>query len=91
MTEELMNELKKDYSYLMEVPNRGLCGISPMLYTVGIVYGMDETSYEGRYCYETAIEAVIALHQWDGAGDPPGNWIVNKSRRNYDRWNPNRK
>jgi hypothetical protein len=40
-----------------------------------------------RYCYENLGDAIEALGQWDGNGDPPGNWI--KQKLPVERMNPN--
>jgi hypothetical protein len=95
MTDE-EKELRKTldangYISVREVPGRGLCGLHKLLYTTGIVYGLDECGYVGRYCYDHWWDAFIALTRWDGVGDPIGNWIVNKGERGGDRYNPNRK
>jgi hypothetical protein len=50
-----------------------------MLYTVGIAVS-DPGTLLCRWCYETRREAAEALEQWDGQGDPPGNWIKFKGR-----------
>lgn len=78
------------YTHLRIVPGRGVCGIWRLLYTYGLVYGLDYFGYRGRYCYKTEREAVEALNAWNGEGDPPGNWIVNKGEPGGDRQNPNR-
>ncbi len=49
-----------------------------MMYTAGLFYGIDQCSHAGRYCYHTWLEAAEALRNWDGQGDPPGNWIKEK-------------
>jgi hypothetical protein len=93
MTEEkeLMAILEENgYIAIRHIPGRGLCALHRLLFTVGIVYGLDETSYEGRYCYENWYEAVTAFAEWSGDGDPSGPWIVNKARRLRDRHNPDR-
>lgn len=30
--------------------------------------------FTARYCYEDSEEALLALRDWDGRGDPPGKW-----------------
>jgi hypothetical protein len=68
------------YHFLREIPGRGWCGIEPMLYTWGLFYGLDEWTREGRYCFKCLTEAKAALKEWDGVGDPPGDWIKHKGR-----------
>lgn len=61
-----------------EIPGVGLCGIQKFMFTFGIISGLNEWSYEGRWCYATLEEAQIALKHWDGTKDPLGMWIKYK-------------
>lgn len=81
----MLNE--QGYFELKEIPGRGLCGLFQFLFTVGLVYGIDEGGYKGRWCYPTLDEARIALKYWDGAQDPIGNWIKYKGE-DGERSNP---
>lgn len=69
---------KEGYTHLREVPGRGLCGLQQFVYTWGLCYGLDEHGIAGRYCFDCRFEAVQALFEWDGTGDPPGRWIKHK-------------
>ena len=90
--EELIEFLKKEgYYNLREIPNRGLCGLRQFIFTVGLVEGLGEHSYNGRYCYPNELikDSVIAIELWDGEGDPIGGWIKHKGfRGEYN--NPNK-
>lgn len=66
------------YLFFREIEGRGLCGVCRMVFTVGLFYGLENDSYEGRYCYETFAEAVVALATWDGKADPDDYWIKHK-------------
>ena len=55
-----------------------ICGIKRFLFTTGLVVGLNEIGYDGRYCYEHRSDAVDALREWDGNGDPSGDWIKYK-------------
>lgn len=74
-----------DYTHICWNPKVGLCGIRRLLFTVGlwynIEYGGKAGAPEGRYCYHTMAEAVAAFNEWDGEGDPPGDWIKHKGSR----------
>lgn len=71
------------------IEGRGLCALSRQIYTVGLLYGIDEQeNYKGRYCFHSLAEAKEAIREWDGAGDPPGNWIKHKGGDGEYR-NPN--
>lgn len=54
------------YARLRVVPGRGVCGILRFIYTVGVCYGLDETGYAGRYCFDTAQNAGLFLQDWNG-------------------------
>lgn len=77
-----LKEILEHYGYtdVVEIGDRGMCGLMRFLFTTGLVIGMDEISYAGRYCYHTEEEARQALKAWDGKEDPPGNWIKYKGR-----------
>lgn len=79
LTPELKEHLEKEgYKFLKEIDGHGLCGIYKFLFTFGLVLGIDSIGYKGRYCYGSELEAVEALINWTGQGDPPGNWIKYK-------------
>lgn len=89
LNEQMQQTLVSEgYYQIKEVPNRGICGLYDFLFTVGLVFGMDEYGYRGRWCYKTREEASIALKYWDGDGDPLGNWIKYKGEGG-ERSNPN--
>jgi hypothetical protein len=71
--------LKDGYFSLIEIPGKGLCGLFRFIYTTGLCIGLNEYSYEGRYCFKNGLEALHSLNQWDGTGDPPGDWVKFKS------------
>lgn len=70
-----------------QLPNGDWIALTPFLFTVGLVVGIDEFSYRTRFCYPDFKSALAALLLWDGNGDPPGPWIKEKGR--VERTNPN--
>lgn len=60
------------------LPGRGVCAISKFIYTYGLCWGLDESGYKGRWCYETKQDALDALRLWDGIDDPSGPWVKYK-------------
>jgi len=78
-----MNQIKiaekHGYTHVKLLPC-GATGILEFAYTTAIVLGIDDVGYSGRYCYETHAEAVEALEQYSGTGDPSGPWIKYKGR-----------
>jgi len=79
-TELIMIEsLKKEGYYgFRKVPNFGICGLRKFIFTTGIIIGLNPIDYYGRYCYSSEQEASERLKNWNGIGDPKGNWLKYK-------------
>lgn len=78
MNRDLIHTLNP-YRPTRTLPNGDLIGICNMIYTVGLVVGIDQDgNYRTRFCYPTRAEAEHALRTWDGTGFPPGFWIKQK-------------
>lgn len=76
---DLIEYLKgQGYYSLKEIPGRGVCGLMKFAFTTGLVIGMDENLYYGRYCYANEDDAIKAISEWNGEGDPGGPWIKYK-------------
>jgi len=88
-TDELLLRLESyGYGFVCHLPATGeLAGIMAFLFTYGLCVGLDDTGYRTRYCYPTFGDAILALIEWDGHGDPPGPWI--KQKGGVERSNPN--
>ena len=80
--------LEEGYLLPHKLPTGKWVGCLQMNYTGGLFVGLDESGYEKRYCYQTIYGAMVASLEWDGEGDPPGNWIKEKGN-GIDRINPN--
>ena len=80
MLNKKLNEFLIAEGYIgpRQMTDDSVCAVLPYLYTGGLCYGLTFDYVAGRYCYEHLSEAVAALSQWDGTGDPPGKWIVKK-------------
>jgi len=79
LTPKLKEFLEEEgYVQLKEIEGRGICGVRKFIFTYGLIYGLDESGFKGRWCYDNYVEPVVALHNWDGIGDPKGNWIKYK-------------
>ena len=91
---DLIDKLDKDQAGYIEyqaIPGRGLCALLDFVFTVGLVVGIEESSYHKRYCYpkpKGVVDAFIDLLTWDGEGDPKGSWIKCKGR-DGEYGNPN--
>lgn len=84
---ELVDDETRDYilklgagMYFCPVRVRGeLVCLGKMLFTVGIVCGMDECGYRVRYCYEDGAAALQALLEWGWSTDEePSGFIKRK-------------
>jgi hypothetical protein len=67
------------YHHLRDI-NGVICGLLPMAYTYSLLVGLDQFSYERRYCFESFTEARKALAAWDGKEHVSGPWIKCKGR-----------
>ena len=54
----------------IRIINGMICGISRFIYTCGVCYGLDETGYVGRYCFDSHQNAALFLKDWDGLATP---------------------
>lgn len=71
---------------LVEVQHKGICGLQRFMFTIGLCYGLQQCDfniYEGRYCFDKLSDAKLALSEWDGKGDAPGEWIKHKGKNEY--------
>lgn len=84
---ELKDFLTEEGYTHLTIKNGRVCGLHRMIFTVGLFVGLTRNYREGRYCFPTYRDAELALEEWDGIGDPPGNWIKYKGRTEYS--NPN--
>lgn len=79
ISEELRKYLEKDgYIGLRRLPTGELAAVKQMMFTYGLVVGIDKISWRTRFCYERALDALTALDTWDGQGWPPGYWLKQK-------------
>jgi hypothetical protein len=81
-------EPNEQYSHVREVSGQGWCGIFRLMFTTGLFVGLEEFGFQRRYCFETESEAVRALANWTGEGDPPGLWIKEKPSERRGPGNP---
>ena len=70
--------LANGYVRCIVLPTGEIAGLHQMLYTCGLVVGLNDFGWRTRFCYESKEEAQKALDAWDGRGDPPGPWIKSK-------------
>lgn len=95
---ELEEKLKEEgYFNLRWLKWKGksvLCGLSKFAFTFGLIINLEEYSYSYRYCYPSAIEAIISINELKEVPEYPsdmvGNWIKCKGL-GLDLSNPNYK
>lgn len=78
--------LADGYSDILIVGGR-VCGVKRFNFTTALVVGINEVTYERRYCYEHREHARAALLVWDGAEHPSGPWVKCKGA-GIDLFNP---
>lgn len=77
--EKLIQFLKSEgYYEIRNIDGQGLCGLRKFAFTTGLIIGIEQLTYLGRYCFPSERDALNALNDWNGMGDPSGNWIKYK-------------
>ena len=66
------------YYEIRNIDGQGLCGLRKFAFTTGLIIGIGQLTYVGRYCFPSEQDALNALNDWNGTGDPLGNWIKYK-------------
>ncbi len=73
--------------YNLQVKGPHLCGFYRLAFTTAIVVGVAKqndpihSGYEYRYCYNSLLEAIVAMDVWDANKDPePSGYNVRKGR-----------
>lgn len=75
--EEYLTFLSRECHYLAAKVLPGgtrWAAVAPLIATHAIVTGQmgDEHGYDNRWCYASLVDAMMALHVWDGSGEPTG-------------------
>lgn len=58
------------YTRLRWLSGRGWTGLQRFLYTWGVCYGLDESGYVGRICFDNPTSASGFINEWDGVDLP---------------------
>lgn len=66
------------YLALRLMPDGSVAGVNKFLFTYGLCTRLDFVGYHARWCFEMLDDALRALNEYDGIGDPPGPWIKQK-------------
>jgi hypothetical protein len=90
--------LTEDNHFIIkELPNGKVVAVVPMIASAALVLVTEDyldkavrrawNGWQRRFCYAGFGAAVAAAAAWDGTGDPPGDWVKEKSP-GVDRLNP---
>lgn len=76
------------YEGLRVLPDGRVLGVLRLMYHWTLHIDLHDTGYEDRYCYQTSAQALAAMNEWDGTGDPGYGWhrhpATNRRRPNGD-------
>jgi len=61
-----------DTVFTVQYKNGRMAGVVPFMFTWAIVADFDDAGYKERWCYDTLLDAIGALRDWDGDGEPVG-------------------
>ncbi|WP_156507725.1 hypothetical protein [Halioglobus sp. HI00S01] len=71
ITDDFDTQPYEDKGYIMPTMVNGMvCGLTPLVFTWGVCTGIDETGYRNRFCFETLLDAISFLTEWDGLAAP---------------------
>jgi len=88
LTPHLKSFLASEGYTSLRVLEGNVCGLHEFAFTTGLMVGLSESSYERRYCFEHAADAIKAIDNWNGKDHPGGPWIKCKGT-GIDLLNPN--
>jgi hypothetical protein len=57
------------------IPVVGWCALYRFGFNWSMLTDITEYGVGLRYCYENRENALVDIQNWDGVGDPPGDWI----------------
>lgn len=69
-----MQQIIEENGYLdpKEFPDGSVAVLHPLMFTVAILYDLNEYGYGDRWCFSSYEKAKNALDNWDGEGEPQG-------------------
>jgi hypothetical protein len=93
--QQLLEVLKEEgYEYITPLDMEGVeiaCGLYRFVFTTGLVIGLDETGYSGRFCFPShadAKEVLLSLKKLPkDLRKLPGNWIKFKGKMEFSNEN----
>ena len=94
MNEQDFNSLMEEWGYIVwrKMPDGSINAVQKYLFTFGLMVGVDPLNpimgWKTRFCYGNLGDAMLALTNWDGTGDPPGLWIKQKPEERHGPGSP---
>tara|TARA_R110000851_G_scaffold78000_5_gene172090 strand:+ start:23550 stop:23885 length:336 start_codon:yes stop_codon:yes gene_type:complete len=91
-TKEVKEKMEVEgYKNITYVKGKGWCGVKAFMFTIGLCCGIEQVSYDHRYCYEhkDAMIPLLQLVAWgnseeDVTEDPDDPyWIKKKGSEEY--------
>lgn len=91
--EQALTFIELGYRPVRYIDGFGWVGVHRFIYTAGLCCKLStepkELGYQFRYCYDHFNDCVDDAFNWNGEGDPSGNWIKRKGLG--EKRNPNYK
>lgn len=76
--DEYIEYLRKEYQFVVLLPDREWVGLSRMIFTCAILRGHldDRAGHSDRWCYDNVSNAALYLGMWVGGKckDEPAGW-----------------
>lgn len=97
MNLELEQQLiDEGYTHLYDFGGtKGICGLRRFMFTTGLVYGLDDQGFSGRWCFPNNSDAQFSIIEWtrlhktgESVPDNPENdfWIKHKGVYEYSNF-----
>lgn len=70
---------EQGYYTVRQLPDGTWAGLISLIFTTGLCLNLDETGYDGRFCYEDPQDAISALMTLKSAKDTPlPGWVAQR-------------
>ena len=67
---EILNLCKENQYTYLKIINNKVCAINRFLFTYGVMIDLDEFGYKMRFCFNSEINAINFIENWDGVKLP---------------------
>lgn len=73
------------YTHVRVLPDGTIAGLVELMFTTGLCMGLNETSWQKRYCFEQRSDAMDALQGLTSLTDEPSGWIARRPQDPCDQ------